>query len=65
MEVKIIATQKDGINLWQNTGTRVFDNARPCIQEVLQAVSTESTLWCSVGARKLQELLVRTPTMGV
>lgn len=40
----------------------VFENARPNIQEVLQAISTESSYWCMAGASKLQELLARSLT---
>jgi len=43
----------------------VFENITPSIQEVLRAVSAEGNPWCSAGARKLQELLVREPALGL
>nr|TKW11472.1 hypothetical protein SEVIR_6G235500v2 [Setaria viridis] len=51
--------------VWKHRNSCVFENARPFIQEVLRAVHTEGTLWCSAGARKLQELLLRSPTLGI
>ncbi|RCV32070.1 hypothetical protein SETIT_6G228500v2 [Setaria italica] len=39
--------------VWKHRNSCVFENARPC------------TLWCSAGARKLQELLLRSPTLGI
>ena len=51
--------------VWKHRKSCVFENATPSIQEVLRAVSTEGNLWCRAGARKLQELLVREPAMGV
>ncbi|CAN6231704.1 unnamed protein product [Urochloa humidicola] len=50
--------------VWKHRNSCVFDGARPCIQEVLRAVQAEGNLWCSAGARKLQELLLRSLAMG-
>jgi hypothetical protein len=42
----------------QMKGNRcVFDNSRPCVEEVLKAVNVEGGLWCLAGASKLQELV--------
>ena len=51
--------------VWKHRNSCVFENATPSIQKVLRAVSTEGNLWCRAGARKLQELLVREPAVGV
>jgi len=51
--------------VWEHHNSCVFENATPGIQEVLRAVIAEGNLWCSAAARKLQELLVREPTLGV
>jgi hypothetical protein len=51
--------------VWMHCNSCVFENATPSIQEVLRAVSTEGNLWCSAGARNLQELLVREPALGL
>ena len=51
--------------VWKHRNSCVFKNATPSTREVLRAVSAEGNLWCSAGARKLQELLVTEPALGV
>ena len=45
--------------IWKHRNSCVFDNKRPNIQEVFRAISSEGELWCSAGASKLQELVLR------
>jgi hypothetical protein len=45
--------------IWKHRNTCVFDNKRPSVQEVLRTISAEGGLWCSAGASKLQELVIR------
>uniref|UniRef100_C6JRM6 Reverse transcriptase zinc-binding domain-containing protein n=1 Tax=Sorghum bicolor TaxID=4558 RepID=C6JRM6_SORBI len=45
--------------IWKHRNSCVFDNKRPNIQEVFRAISSEEELWCSAGASKLQELVLR------
>jgi len=48
--------------IWKHRNTCVFDNMRPNVQEVLRAISSEGGIWCSAGASKLQELVLRLPS---
>jgi hypothetical protein len=50
--------------IWKHRKACVFDNKRPNIQEVVRAVSSEGGLWCSAGASKLQELVLRSLPAG-
>jgi hypothetical protein len=50
--------------IWKHRNTCVFDNKRPSVQEVITAISLEGGLWCSAGASKLQELVVRSLPSG-
>jgi hypothetical protein len=43
--------------IWKHRNRCVFDNSRPCVEEVLKAVNVEGGLWCLAGASKLQELV--------
>ena len=45
--------------IWKHRNTCVFDNKWPSVQEVLRSISAEGVLWCSAGASKLQELVIR------
>ena len=51
--------------VWKHRNSCVFENATPSIQKVLRSVSAEGILWCSAGPKKLQELLVRVPALGI
>lgn len=44
---------------WKHCNACVFEDAGPCISEVLQAMENESNLWCMAGASALHELLIR------
>jgi hypothetical protein len=50
--------------IWKHRNACVFDNRRPCILEVLKAISAEGGIWCSAGASKLQELVLRSLPPG-
>ncbi|RCV44321.1 hypothetical protein SETIT_9G363800v2 [Setaria italica] len=51
--------------IWKHKNDCVFEKVRPTIQEVLRAISNEGGLWCMAGASRLQELLSRSPPLGV
>ena len=47
--------------IWKHRNSCIFENNRPNVQYVLRAVRDKGSLWCSAGAKKLQELLVTVP----
>ncbi|RCV13690.1 hypothetical protein SETIT_2G366000v2 [Setaria italica] len=51
--------------IWKHGNDCVFEKVRPKTQEVLRAISNEGGLWCMAGASKLQELVSRSPPLGV
>jgi hypothetical protein len=50
---------------WKHRNDCVFQNVRPNVQEVINAVCTEGGLWCMAGASQLAQLLSRSLPSGV
>jgi hypothetical protein len=50
--------------LWKHRNACLFEQHRPNVQEVLRAVRDESSLWCSAGAKKIQELMATVSSLG-